>query len=1022
MIHILFLVGQETKATLAKAVCIDVFIGNYYVGTCQASKYRCDLATVFEDDGFHGFVLEIPHHINVEKDVAVSARFSENGKDLLKSPRTFRFGSSGKSHRRFSNANRQILSKINANLVSKKLNNTALVSATATELKVSLIILNLNGGSLLSELFESFKNYNTYSSVELMIVDHGSTDKSIEVCKYWSKFLPIKIIPRKHNYSFSESNNYAAKQSDSDLLMFLNNDITFCQDIIPDLVEMIQQEDIGLVGIKLLDILDEKTSQAFPPIQHLGVKFDFYNPKKLFTPFDLHYLPNLIGICNNLWYTPCVTGAAALCTKQDFLAIGGFCEEYFYGYEDVDLSLTMGRDLGKKIVCANNLTALHHRGFTRFKATSEFECRMSRNADTINSRFGYYLKQIHKKSMLENNSFWSSGTLRIGFIVTEANFQASAGDFFTAYELGNQFVEQFGWEVSYLSKNEDWYDLQALDVIIVMRDDYDLRKIYNTKPSLIKVIWIRNWFDRLLERKWVKEYDCIWSSSNKSADYLSQKLSKLVNVVRIGTDPERFSRGEFKPELQSDYCFTGSYWNSPREIIDFLNPDNLPYDFGLYGFNWDQVDKFKDYARSSIAYTEMPHVYASTKIVIDDANIATKEWGSVNSRVFDALGAGTLVITNGIAGSHEVFQGLLPTYDSSESLESLLREYLEDDDKRLTLVGKLQELVRQNHTYRERAKTVYSALEYKVEQTYCIAIKIGTPNWDVAHQWGDYHFALALKKVFEAEGHSVRIDILPEWETDKGMGDDVVLVLRGLSCYKPKPHHINIMWNISHPDQVSIHEYEQYDLIFIASLSYANILSNLVEVRVEPLLQCTDPDLFYPDSDLEPESDILFVGNSRKVYRQIVKDAINAELDIGVYGSNWEHLIDRRYIKGEYISNSILRKYYSQCKILLNDHWDNMRKQGFISNRLFDAAACGSLIISDNVQGLTEVFGDFVQIYETSEDLQSKVNYILQNHDVKADSRSAFAHQVREKHSFKARSQVIIQKIREIHNSKLNLK
>jgi spore maturation protein CgeB len=46
-----------------------------------------------------------------------------------------------------------------------------------------------------------------------------------------------------------------------------------------------------------------------------------------------------------------------------------------------------------------------------------------------------------------------------------------------------------------------------------------------------------------------------------------------------------------------------------------------------------------------------------------------------------------------------------------------------------------------------------------------------------------------------------------------------------------------------------------------------------------------------------------------------------------------------------------------------------MRDYGFISNRLFDAVASGARVISDDVVGLRDVFGDTVQVYETPEDL-----------------------------------------------------
>lgn len=48
-----------------------------------------------------------------------------------------------------------------------------------------------------------------------------------------------------------------------------------------------------------------------------------------------------------------------------------------------------------------------------------------------------------------------------------------------------------------------------------------------------------------------------------------------------------------------------------------------------------------------VPYRLLPEIYRSSKVVIDDANHVTKPWGSVNSRVFDALACGTLVLTNG---------------------------------------------------------------------------------------------------------------------------------------------------------------------------------------------------------------------------------------------------------------------------------------------------------------------------------------------------------------------------------------
>ena len=857
--------------------------------------------------------------------------------------------------------------------------------------------------------------------MDLVIVDHGSTDESLEVCRYWSQNLPIEVIERGKNYSFASSNNFAARQTRSSMLLFLNNDITLCQDIIPDFVSILADAKVGVVGAKLLDIIDSQKSLAVPPIQHLGVQFHFHDRNRLFRPFDVRYSPQLMDIQSASWYTPSVTGAIMMCRREDFFAVGGFHEDYFYGYEDMDLCLSFQKTLKKDIVCANHLVALHNRGFTRFKQNKEFGQRMANNRQIIESRFGYFIRRSHLRDFFSKGLFWTSHPLKIGFAVTEADLAASAGDYFTALELGEQLVRELGWEVFYLSKDENWYDMSLLDVLVVMRDDYHLPSLKNEKPSLVKVMWARNWFDRLAQREWVGDYDCIWSSSEKAAEYLSEKLSKPVTVMRIATSTERFSHATVDPDFSSDYCFTGSYWDAHREIIDLLEPEHLPFKFALYGYNWEKVEKFKKWSRGPLPYTEMPKVYAATKIVVDDANLVTKEWGSVNSRVFDALGAGALVITNGQKGSEEVFGGLLPTYDSQESLEALLREYLTDESKRLERVARLQQIVLEHHTYNNRAHTAFAALRDKMSLTFRISIKIGAPRWEGVEEWGDYHYALAMKRAFERQGHSVRIDILPEWETPKAYGDDVAIVLRGLSTYNPKPYHINLMWNISHPDKVSVHEYEQYDRVFVASQQYAEKLNKELTVPVQPLLQCTDPDVFYPDEEGNEEvGEVLFVGNSRKVYRKIVRDALEAGLNVDVYGTNWEFFLPPGYLKGEHIPNQVLRRYYTQCGVLLNDHWDTMRQRGFISNRLFDAAACGATIISDEISGLKEVFGERVVTYRSPKELPDLVKNCLSGRTRSSQERKEFSRYIRENHTFEQRVGEMLKAIEEIDREKMS--
>ncbi|MCU0542126.1 MAG: tetratricopeptide repeat protein [Oscillatoriaceae cyanobacterium Prado104] len=1002
-----------------RTVSVDVFVNQNFVGTCVANKFRQDLAEHFNNRGCYGFFMEIGnflprHHETIE----ISIKIAKTDLHLTGSPAQLSVGCAGKRHKNLSGISPR--SSLDRLLYRQPIDLPKSNSLTVPELAITLIIVNRNGAQLLAKFFQAFSQYNSYRNLEILVVDNASEDDSLKTCEDWQKILPIKTLKLPYNYSFAKANNLAVSQTKSPLILFLNNDIIFDGDIIPKLVKIMQDDRVGVAGIKLLDEIESDRPLTATQTQHLGIGFNFDEPNLPFRPFDLRYAPESLDISNLPWRVPAVTGAAMICRREDFLAVGKFHEGYFYGYEDVDFCLSMTQILGKEIVCANNLTALHHRGFTRFKQKPEFKQRMANNRHLLESRFGYFARRQHLSDFFNKDSAWNSHPLRVGFAVTEADMSSATGDYFTAFELGEQLVREFGWDVFYLAKESDWYDAAGLDVIIVMRDDYDLRSIKNAKHSLIKVIWARNWFERLASQEWVGDYDCVWCSSEKATAYLQQKLSKPVSLVRIATNLERFQKQTFDVKFSSDYCFTGSYWDAPREIIEFLEPQNLPFKFALYGSHWEKIDKFKPWYKGALPYTEMSQVYAATKIVIDDANSVTKEWGSVNSRVFDAIAAGALAITNGKIGSQEVFGGLLPVYDSQESLEQLLREYLTDEPKRLALVGKLQKIVRKQHNYQERARSVYQALQDKMSLTFRIAIKIGVPNLAVAQEWGDYHFALGMKRAFERQGHSVRIDILPEWETPKGNGDDVVIVLRGLSSYQPKPHHINLMWNISHPDRVPLQEYEKYDRVFVASQQYADKLSKQVKVPVQSLLQCTDPDLFHPDLEGDRDvGDVLFVGNSRQTYRQIVRDAVESGIDVNVYGAGWESFLPAGYLKGEHIPNNVLNRYYSHCSVLLNDHWQTMSQNGFISNRLFDAAACGATIISDKIAGLSEIFGDRVVTYSDAKELPKLIQNCSQQRAQNWQQRLDFSQYIRENHSFDRRVGEILQVIQHLNEEKM---
>lgn len=311
--------------------------------------------------------------------------------------------------------------------------------------------------------------------------------------------------------------------------------------------------------------------------------------------------------------------------------------------------------------------------------------------------------------------------LRIALVVTENGENASAGDYFTALELG-EGLKKLGWLISFLPKKGPtyWYEVdEDVDVLISLLDIYDPRRIKSLNKSLIKIAWPRNWFDRWVSNPGFPDYDMVFAPSKNALEYIKDKSNKKPFLLAIATNSARFNSNiQQKKEFMSDYCFTGSYWDDPREIMEMLEPEELPYQFKLYGKNWDKITKFKKYYQGFINYSKLPEVYSSTKIVIDDANRATKKYGAVNSRVFDALACGALVITNGEKGAKETFKGKLPVFESKEELNHLINYYLSNEEERTAKIEELQKFVLENHTYSNRAITLKKRLKEYIQDLH----------------------------------------------------------------------------------------------------------------------------------------------------------------------------------------------------------------------------------------------------------------------------------------------------------------
>jgi len=211
---------------------------------------------------------------------------------------------------------------------------------------VSVIILNWNGKNFLKDCFSSLKN-QTYPKLEIILVDNGSTDDSIEFVT--KNFKEVKIIENKKNLGFSAGNNKGILSGKGKYFFILNNDTKVDKYCIERLIESIEKDNkIGMSAPKILSLRNPKLIDSVG----LNILSDGMARGRARMEIDK-------GQYNQIEEILLPSGCAALYRKKMLDEIGLFDEDFFAYCEDVDLGLR-GRLAGWKAILVPSAIVYHY--------------------------------------------------------------------------------------------------------------------------------------------------------------------------------------------------------------------------------------------------------------------------------------------------------------------------------------------------------------------------------------------------------------------------------------------------------------------------------------------------------------------------------------------------------------------------------------------------------------------------------------------------------------------------------------
>jgi GT2 family glycosyltransferase len=193
---------------------------------------------------------------------------------------------------------------------------------------IAVVVINWNSGAYLHKCLQSLKN-QTLKPARIIVVDNASTDESLEGLE--EKFLNYEFIKLETNTGFAFANNFAVEKADDcDWIAFLNPD-AFAS---PDWLEKLS-----------------KAVEKYPECVSFGSHMLRHGSNQIDGTGDVYH------VCGSAWrrdhgalsskiarqmqeiFSPCA--AASFIRRDVFSEAGGFDENFFAYFEDVDLGFRL---------------------------------------------------------------------------------------------------------------------------------------------------------------------------------------------------------------------------------------------------------------------------------------------------------------------------------------------------------------------------------------------------------------------------------------------------------------------------------------------------------------------------------------------------------------------------------------------------------------------------------------------------------------------------------------------------------
>jgi hypothetical protein len=234
------------------------------------------------------------------------------------------------------------------------------------KVKVSFVTPHWNKLDLLKQSLKSLEK-QTYQDFEIVIIENGSTDGSVEFIE--THYPSIRLIKLPENVGYAPAANMGIRESRGEYIAFYSNDVYAEPDWLERMVEVLDNEpSIGFCGGKILSNDNPDLIYAAGDTYTLGgYPFNIGQGEKNGEKFD------------SMREVFCVCTAAALFRKRVFDDVGLLEDMYFAHGDDTDLCLRAQLG-GYRGLYVPDAVVYHEGGASSNVMSRDFIFRTNRNA------------------------------------------------------------------------------------------------------------------------------------------------------------------------------------------------------------------------------------------------------------------------------------------------------------------------------------------------------------------------------------------------------------------------------------------------------------------------------------------------------------------------------------------------------------------------------------------------------------------------------------------------------------------